>query len=146
MAQLQYLTSALATGTALFAVAYLLVRTNRRRGAATAGAVASRRPQSAEGSGASRIGRLFRTPVAWYLGFAAGALGVVAAGIAAVAGVGGGAVAALALGALVGLYLVVGTYATAKSRGRPESLAVAEGIGVLGALALLGMVVVLVLG
>ncbi len=34
----------------------------------------------------------------------------------------------------------------AKSRGRPESLAVAEGIGVLGGLALLGMVVVLVLG
>ncbi|HMB49694.1 MAG TPA: hypothetical protein VKM69_03445 [Natronoarchaeum rubrum] len=149
-----HLASTLATGTALLAVTYLLVRTNRRRRAASSGSFGTRGPRSdgqtddSRGTDESRPSRLARTPRAWYLGVAAAVLGVVVAGIAAVSGLAqsAGALAALGLVALVGLYLVVGTYATAKSRGRPESLAIAEGIGVLGGLALLGMIVVLVLG
>jgi F0F1-type ATP synthase assembly protein I len=138
-------------GGALLAVAYLFVRTNSRRRTAVA---ASQPARYARGSGGdvsrSRLAQMARTPTTWYVGFVLAVLVVGAAGIVSVGGTAfsgsAGTVAALSLAALVALYLFLGTYATAKSRGRPESLAVAEGIGVIGGLALLGIVLVLVIG
>ncbi|MFC6730881.1 hypothetical protein ACFQDG_19700, partial [Natronoarchaeum mannanilyticum] len=81
MSQL-YLASTIATGAALLVVAYLFARTNERHRAAAVGSFESRRPQSTGGTTDSQLSRLARTPLAWYLGFAAAPLGVVGAGIA----------------------------------------------------------------
>lgn len=149
MAQLGYLASMITMGGVLVAVAYLFVRMNSRK-AGRGGPRAARYERESASESGSLLGRIARAPASWYVGFVLAMLVVGAGGVAFIGETSlsgsAGAVVGVSMALLLALYLFVGTYATAKSRGRPASLAVAEGLGVIGGLALLGIVLVLVVG
>ena len=106
-------------------------------------------PGSREGPGV--VSRVAENTTAWIAGFL---LLVVVFGGGAVAFVAGvlsepmvnaiGVVLGVATAAVVGGYLFYGTYASARGRGRPSSIAVAEGTTLVGTLFLLVITVKLV--
>ncbi|PSQ09985.1 hypothetical protein BRC93_11295 [Halobacteriales archaeon QS_5_70_15] len=126
--------STLLTGAVLLAIALIAVRGVDWRGYA---------PDSPEGPGL--VSRAMGHPAVWIVGFLL-LLAVFGGGaVAFVAGVGLpeetvnalGLVLGAATAAVVGGYVFYGTYASARGRGRPTSVAVAEGTTLVGALFLL---------
>lgn len=153
MAEISYLLSTLLMG--LFLVVTVLAlsrgRGKQRDSPAESGRYSAE--AAAEGGGAHLLPgetiavRIARTPAAWSIGFFLLALGLGAIAVLSIEGTASAGTALLVtLAALVAVYLLSGIYLAAKQRGRPSSLAAAEGLGTLGLILIVVIMAKLVTG
>lgn len=152
MAVVSPVVSTVVMGVLLVAVVAALARRGSPRGAQIISNRRYRPAGAAEPSG--RAAALFRatgSPTAWTAAFFALVFGIGAGALLAVGGFGvevPSSVAMAVSGLFVGVlcvYLGVGVYHAARSRGHPDSMAVAEGVGTLAMVAILGIALRLVI-
>ncbi|WP_331236439.1 hypothetical protein [Natronorarus salvus] len=151
MTEVVYLTSAVLMGALLVAVG---VAVGRREGRVSALPRGEPEHASRWDAASESLTRLTRSPTTWTLTFLALTVGV---GVGVILFVGGGpvpegtqALAGVAVAGVLALvvsaFLFVGTYFTAKSKGRSTAWGVAEGTIALGLLLIGAIVLALVFG
>lgn len=152
MVAVSLVVSTIVMGILLVAIVLAIARVGSPRGEqiiANRRYLSARAPEPARG--AEVLLDIARGPVGWMAAFFTLVFGVGAGALLAVGGFGvnvPGAVTLAVAGLLflaVCVYLVLGIYYAARSRGHPDSLAVAEGVGVLALVTIAGIAVRLIM-